>query len=240
SLPVTADRSLDWSELALNIAWAHITWRMPMATSLSSFDVQAVLTHFRTTVGRPSGLTPSPEDWRDLPIYFLMVDRFNNPSARPRHEPFDDPRFAKFQGGTFSGVKTRLSYIKQLGAGAIWLSPVLRNLKFATSYHGYGIHDFLHAEPRFADNPSKADDELRDLVDAAHAHGLYVILDIVLNHTGDIFAYQCQPEDKACVDSGGSVASFHDQVQAIQWRDDSGAARTEFNIIERIPAAQRS
>ena len=47
----------------------------------------------------------------------------------------------------------------------------------------------LRAEPRFADNPAKADDELRALVDAAHAQGLYVIFDIVLNHTGDVFAY---------------------------------------------------
>ena len=211
-----------------------------MATSLSSLDVLTLLEHVKTTSGRPSGLTPSPEDWRDLPIYFLMVDRFNHPSARPRHEPFDDPRFAEFQGGTFSGVKAQLSYIKQLGAGAIWLSPVLRNLKFATSYHGYGIHDFLQAEPRFADNPEKADDELRDLVDAAHAQGLYVIFDIVLNHAGDVFAYQCQPHDKACIESGGSIASFNDQVQAIRWRDDHGVARHEFSIIEQIPAAQRS
>ena len=57
------------------------------------------------------------------------------------------------------------------------------------TYHGYGIHHFLRADPRFAQDPLHADDELRSLVDAAHQLGLYVILDIVLNHTGNVFAY---------------------------------------------------
>ena len=59
---------------------------------------------------------------------------------------------------------------------------MLKNLPFDLgSYHGYGIHDFLRAEPYFATNPANADDELRALVDAAHQAGLYVIFDIVLN-----------------------------------------------------------
>jgi glycosidase len=211
-----------------------------MPTSLFAADFQAVLDQAKNTSGQPSGPFPSPEDWRDQPIYFLMVDRFNNPSAPPRHLPFDDPSFADYQGGKFSGVQEQLPYIKQLGTGAIWLSPVLRNLRFDPSYHGYGIHDFLRAEPRFADDPDQADDELRALVDAAHAQGLYVIFDIVLNHTGDVFAYQCQPNDKACNDSQGGVASFHDQVQPIRWRDDQGVAQPGFDVIENIPVAQRS
>jgi len=52
-----------------------------------------------------------------------MVDRFNNSGSPPRHQPFDDPNFYSFQGGKFSGVRQQLGYIKQLGAGAIWLSP---------------------------------------------------------------------------------------------------------------------
>src|SRR3954469_23186871 len=142
-----------------------------MPASLFAPDFQAVLDQAKRSAGNPGGPFPSPEDWRDLPIYFLMVDRFNNPSRAPRHAPFDDPGFGDFQGGTFSGVQAQLPYIKQLGVGAIWLSPVLRNLQFDPSYHGYGIHDFLAAQPRFAQNPLKADDELRALVDAAHAQG---------------------------------------------------------------------
>ena len=210
-----------------------------MPSSLSADDFQAVLDRAEQTAGRPGGPFPSPEDWRDLPIYFLMVDRFNNPTAGPRHAPFDDPGFADYQGGKFSGVQAQLPYIKALGAGAVWLSPVLKNLPFDPSYHGYGIHDFISAEPRFADNPGKADDELRALVDAAHAQGLYVIFDIVLNHTGDVFAYQCDPRDALCNATGGGKASFHDGAMGVQWRDASGVAQAAFTDVANVPSPSR-
>ena len=204
-----------------------------MPTSLFAPDFQAVLDQ-ATSSGTLA--FPSPEDWRDQWIYFLMVDRFNNPSAPPAHPPFDDPNFDGFQGGKFSGVQQELAYIKQLGTGAIWLSPVLKNLPFDQhTYHGYGIHDFLRAEPRFADDPGHADDELRQLVDAAHQHGLFVVFDIVLNHTGNAFAYQCDPADQFCMGKHGDESSFHGQAQPVQWRDQTGAARPDFPDIATIP-----
>jgi len=69
-------------------------------------------------------LTPSPGDWRDQWIYFLMLDRFNNRLGPPNRRQFDDPLFSEFQGGTFRGVKAQLPSFKQLGAGAIWISLV--------------------------------------------------------------------------------------------------------------------
>ncbi len=66
----------------------------------------------------------------------------------------------------------------------LWLSPTLKNCQYDNdAYHGYGIQNFLAAEPRYADDREQADDELRALVDAAHAHGMYVIFDIVFHHT---------------------------------------------------------
>jgi glycosidase len=186
-----------------------------MYTSLFSQEVQAILRTAEANAGTPRGPFPSPADWRDQIIYFLMVDRFNNPAAAPVHAPFDDPGYFAYQGGKFAGITQQLGYIKTLGAGALWLSPVLKNLPFdAGSYHGYGIHDFLRAEPKFATNPATADDELRALVDAAHAAGLYVIFDIVLNHTGDVFAY-----------GGQSSAPHSNNPLPVQWRDASGAAQ---------------
>jgi glycosidase len=162
-------------------------------------------------------------DWRDQLIYFLIVDRFNNPHVGPNHSPFNDPNFFGYQGGRYSGVLEQLQYIKELGAGAIWLSPVLENMPFDDgSYHGYGIHDFLRAERRFADNPDAADDELRALVDAAHRAGLYVIFDIVLNHVGNVFAYACDRDDRTCQDSRGAQASFHASPMAVRWRAADG------------------
>src|ERR1700730_13321439 len=67
----------------------------------------------------------SSEDWRDCWIYFVLVDRFNNPESAPR-AAWDQP-FDGFQGGTLEGVRRRLGYLQRLGVGAIWLSPVLQN-----------------------------------------------------------------------------------------------------------------
>jgi glycosidase len=211
-----------------------------MPDSLLSPNFQQVYDDAVASAGTPAGGFPSPADWRDQGIYFLMVDRFNNPTKPPNHTPFDDPKFDGYQGGTFGGVRDKLAYIKGLGAGAIWLSPVLKNLPFAQgSYHGYGIHDFLRAEPRFASNPANADDELRNLVDAAHAAGLYVIFDIVLNHTGDVFAYQCTPGDQVCQSSSGSQAQFHTDTMTVEWRDATGVAQPNATDIGTIPNPSR-
>jgi len=205
-------------------------------TSLFAPDFQAVLDRATQPPNPGAAAFPSPEDWRDRWIYFLMLDRFNNPSAQPVHLPFDNPNFSGFQGGKFAGVQQQLSYIKQLGAGAIWLSPVLKNFSFdPNAYHGYGIHNFIGAEPRFANNPAAADDELRALVDAAHQHDLLVIFDIVLNHTGNAFAYQCDPADQFCIDNQGAQSSFHPSPQPVQWRDQTGTARANVSDVATIP-----
>jgi glycosidase len=207
--------------------------------SLFSADVQAILDAARDRGTAPT-LTASPADWRDQWIYFLMIDRFNNRLAPPRHQPFDDPAFARFQGGTFRGVQEQIPYLKELGAGAIWVSPALRNLACEDgSYHGYGIHDFLRAEPRFAEQPANADDELRDLVDAAHAAGLYVVFDIVLNHVGTTFLYECDGADGRCHATNGREASFHAGAQEVLWRDADGEPRNGTTPIERIAAPSR-
>ena len=65
---------------------------------------------------------PSPADWRDLWVYFVLVDRFDNPAAPPRQAPWDGEH-GGFQGGTLAGVRARLDYLAELGAGALWLSP---------------------------------------------------------------------------------------------------------------------
>lgn len=90
-----------------------------------------------------------------------------------------------FQGGNLKGITRRLDYIRGLGANAIWLSPVLKNRREKRdTYHGYGIQDFLEVDPRFGTT-----EDLQELVRQAHVRGIYVILDIILNHTGDNWAY---------------------------------------------------
>jgi glycosidase len=201
-----------------------------MYTSLFSPEVQAVLDDAESLAGRPGGPFPSPADWRDQVIYFIMVDRFNNPLAPPVHVPYDDPNYDSYQGGKFAGIAEQLDYLKNLGAGALWLSPVLKNLSWDVhSYHGYGIHDFLRANPAFAQDPTQADDELRALVDAAHAKGLYVIFDIVLNHTGNVFAYTGYDRDHP--------PAYSSAVLPVQWLDAAGNAVPAYTDIATIPDA---
>src|ERR1700753_3942235 len=140
-----------------------------MYTSLYAPEVQTVLDKAESLAGKAGAPWSSPADWRDQLIYFIIVDRFNNPNAPPKAAPYDSAANKQYQGGTFSGIVQQLDYIKNLGVGAIWLSPGLKTLPWCRgSYHGYGIHVFLRANPKFADETSAADDELRALVDAAH------------------------------------------------------------------------
>ena len=135
---------------------------------------------------------PSPRDWRDIFIYFLLIDRFDN--NRRYIPPFNpeftirgrDPRQGGvFQGGNLMGVIRRLDYIKNLGCNALWISPIFKNrLERKDTYHGYGIQDFLSIDPRFGNR-----EDLQQLVKEAHERGIYVILDIIINHTGDNWAY---------------------------------------------------
>ncbi|MBL6749759.1 MAG: alpha-amylase [Nevskia sp.] len=198
-----------------------------MPATINGLDVNTLLDQVRVSIPR-NGLTPSPADWRDCWIYFLMVDRFNNPVAPPRGA--FDGKFGGFQGGTIEGMRQKLDYLAQLGVGAIWFTPVLKNCRFLDgqpndgSYHGYGIQSFLEIDPRFASAPADAAAELRRFVDDAHAHGIYVIFDIVLNHTGDVFAYP-----------SGSQAPWSDSPYApVRWRDEYGEPQAGWTQAENI------
>ncbi len=192
-----------------------------MPTTINGADVTSVLNDARQLAPR-TALTPSPQDWRDCWIYFLMVDRFNNPSAPPRGGY--DANYGGFQGGTIEGMRQKLDHLKALGVGAIWFSPVLKNCQFLDgrpndgTYHGYGIQNFLDIDPRLASDRANPAEELRRFVDDAHAKGIYVIFDIVLNHAGDVFAYRA-----------GSQAPFSAvPYEPVQWRDEAGSARTDW------------
>ena len=187
------------------------------AASRLGQDVAIEIDQQTVTIHKPFS---SPADWRDSWIYFLLVDRFNNPIAPPRHLPFDGEH-GVFQGGNFEGIREQLGYLKDLGVGAIWLSPVVKNCQYEDgSFHGYGFQDFLRVEPRFCSDPEAArtdprlaDAELERLIDEAHARGIYVIFDIVLNHAGNVFDY----------DGHGSAAPWRDSRYPIHWRNEQGS-----------------
>ncbi|HEX4803108.1 MAG TPA: alpha-amylase family glycosyl hydrolase, partial [Myxococcaceae bacterium] len=132
-------------------------------------------------------------EWREEFIYFLMVDRFHDDALR---SPVRQPGRSRgietpddFYGGTIKGITRNLDYIAGLGCTAIWLSPVFENN--AGAYHGYNINNYLDVDPHFG---TKQD--LIDLVEAAHnfqkngkPYPIRIILDVVINHSGDNWAY---------------------------------------------------
>src|SRR5207245_10806260 len=101
------------------------------------------------------------------------------------HDP-TEPKF--YHGGSLGGVVRQLGYIQGRGATALWRAPVFVNQpvqgppgRESAGYHGYWITDFLHVDPHFG-----TDADLDALVSAAHARGMKVYLDIVVNHTAAV------------------------------------------------------
>ena len=123
-------------------------------------------------------------DNRDL-VYLIMPDRFANGNSTndvfEKMNQRDINRDSMFHrhGGDISGVISHLDYIKDLGATAIWLTPVQENDQQFESYHGYAITDHYKIDPRLGDN-----ELYRYYVSQAHARGLKVMMDMVYNHTG--------------------------------------------------------
>ena len=77
--------------------------------------------------------------------------------------------------GDLKGLTERLDYLDEMGVSAVWLSPIHPS----SSYHGYDVLDYEAVNPTFG-----TDADLQAFIDAAHARGIRVYLDYVLNHTG--------------------------------------------------------
>ncbi len=171
-----------------------------------AIGVAAVLASAAMASGALARSSPGLRDRvpSDEIIYFALPDRFANGDpandrgglAGDRLKTGYDPNDAGFyHGGDLAGLTARLDYILGLGATAIWLGPIYRNKPVqgaagheSAGYHGYWIVDFTDVDPHFG---TKA--ELKTLVDAAHARGLKVYLDIITNHTADVIQYRNCP-----------------------------------------------
>ena len=117
-------------------------------------------------------------------IYLIMPDRFANgdPSNDATDDTAEKPARDEFfgrHGGDIQGIMDHLGYIADLGATAIWNTPLLLDNEPEGSYHGYACADYYHIDPRFGSN-----ELYRDFVGKAHENGLKVIMDIVTNHCG--------------------------------------------------------
>ncbi len=129
---------------------------------------------------------PGEPDFREETIYFLITTRFydgdpgNNFFCRDRiklnpvtGQP-EDPHWR----GDFKGLIERLDYLCDLGFTAIWITPPVEN-RSGLDYHGYHAYDWTRIDPRL-ESPGAT---YKDLIDAAHAKGLKIIQDVVINHS---------------------------------------------------------
>ena len=126
------------------------------------------------------------QDWRDAILYFVLVDRFADGDSS-NNAGVDRTAKGTFHGGDLPGLTRHLDEIADLGVTAVWINPVVRNIDgFVTGagfpdwgYHGYWADDFTQPDPRFG-----SVSDLEAFVEACHARGIKVLLDVVYNHAG--------------------------------------------------------
>jgi neopullulanase len=151
----------------------------------------------------PAAMPVAPIAERQLEdeiIYFVLPDRFENGDASndrgglaggPLRHGFDPAHKGFYHGGDLKGLTAKLDYIQGMGVTAIWFAPIFKNKPVqgkpgeeSAGYHGYWVTDFTSVDPHFGTNA-----EFKTFVDAAHARGMKVYMDIITNHTADVIDY---------------------------------------------------
>ena len=140
----------------------------------------------------------------DEVIYFVLPDRFENGDASNDRgglggnrlvHGYDPAAKGYFHGGDLKGLTKRLGYLQGMGITAVWLTPIFKNKAIqgpkgqeSAGYHGYWITDFTTVDPHLG-----TDADFKALVDAAHARGMKVYMDIIANHTADVIQFKGCP-----------------------------------------------
>jgi alpha-amylase len=132
--------------------------------------------------------------WENATVYFLLTDRFNNAytgNDLAYGRKADAGRLRGFMGGDLAGITNKINdgYFDDLGVNAIWVSPPVEQIHEGTDegtgksygFHGYWASDFTAVDANLGN-----ENDFRNFVDAAHAHGIRVLLDVVMNHTGPV------------------------------------------------------
>lgn len=157
-------------------------------------------------------------------IYLIMPDRFSNGDtnndhyANMRDTVVDRNNPLARHGGDIQGVINHLDYIQQLGATAIWLTPVIENdmplekesAGWMSGYHGYWFTDHYEIDKRMGGK-----DAYLKLVNAAHAKGLKVIQDAVYNHIGATHWFMSDPPTEDWINHWPEYQNTSHREQAI-------------------------
>ncbi len=185
--------------------------------------------------------------------YFVLADRFANGDVGndrgglvgdPDVTGFDPTRISHYHGGDLAGLTAHLDYLYDLGITSVWLTPPFKNKPMqqgTAGYHGYWITDFTQIDPHLGTN-----DDFRAFVAAAHARGMRVAMDIIVNHTADVIqlagdhAYR-EIKDEPYRDAAGAV--FDARTVAFNGLNDAArfpalAAEVSFPYRPWIPAGE--
>lgn len=140
-------------------------------------------------------------DWDEAVIYFAVTDRFfdgdssnNDAYGTGNYAPAEG---SMYHGGDLAGLESKLDYLQNLGVNTVWITPIVENIEDTldcdgydgqhnSGYHGYWTSDFTQLNKHLG-----TQEELQELIDALHARGMKLMVDVVLNHAGysteDIF-----------------------------------------------------
>lgn len=134
-------------------------------------------------------------DWDEAVIYMTCTDRFfdgnkSNNKAYNKTDKYDSDGALSYHGGDFAGLEQKLDYLDKLGVNTIWITPIVKNSDTttedaqkntisSTGYHGYWASDFTALNPHLG-----TEAEFKELISAVHAHGMKLMVDVVLNHAG--------------------------------------------------------
>lgn len=135
-------------------------------------------------------------------IYFVMTDRFEN-GDKTNDFGANPKDIRDYNGGDLQGIINKLDYIKDLGATAIWITPVADNS--SGGYHGYWTIDFYKVDEHLGDI-----EKLKELVSKAHEKEIKIILDLVVNHTGVVHPWVADEQ---------YANWFHDYPSIRNWDD---------------------
>lgn len=167
-------------------------YNMKKITALLLLSIAFGCNSTKETVSKNT--TKTPFVWESANVYFLLLDRFQN--GNPSNDNIikrDKPTgpLRGFEGGDLRGIIQKIDegYFTNLGINAIWMTPVVEQIHGSVDegtgntygFHGYWTKDWTAIDPSYGTR-----DDLKELVDKAHAKGIRIMLDAVINHTGPV------------------------------------------------------
>lgn len=179
-----------------------MTTRLAIALALAATTLPGCATAQQALAPAATAASPTYLDREPSEeiVYFLLPDRFENGDlsndtgdfAGDRLDTGYDPTARGFfHGGDLAGLTSRLDYLEELGVTAIWFAPIFQNKPAqgppgheSAGYHGYWVTDFTRPDGHFGTR-----EEFTAFVNAAHARGMKVYMDIITNHTADVITY---------------------------------------------------